>query len=175
MKNGVIVLLAFAAAGVFVAAIVRSDRRQATERAEVAELEARRAANARPKVVEVAPGLSVEVTSSMPPNAQLLCSKCLHPFPPSKIHTVPTYDDHLGRYVGSYRCDDHWKAALSETRARITADASVDEVGGMLEVLVSRGVPKERLRTFTEEKSLDDAALAVLDALERGRLVVPLP
>ena len=79
--------------------------------------------------------MSIRVATSAIPNASYLCSKCLHPFPASRIHVVPTHDEHLG-YVGSYRCDDHWKASLAETRARIAADASVDEVAGMLEVLV---------------------------------------
>jgi hypothetical protein len=175
MKNGVIVLLAFGAAASFVLYVNHIRRGQEEARLEIARHDAERAAaQRRPEVLHVTPDVSVHVAASVVPNAEYLCSKCYHAFPASKMHVVPTQDEQLGAYVGSYRCDEHWKAAVAETRARIAADASVDEVGGMLQVLTTRGVPKERLRSFTAEKSPSEASFAVLDALERGALVIPL-
>jgi hypothetical protein len=110
------------------------------------------------------------VLTEIPDDMQFMCSADYETHPVSQLHVIPTYNEHLDRYVGSYRCDRHWAAALSETRARLRADVGTDELAMLLEVILARGVTVEQLRELVAEKSPHDAGDAVLDALATGQL-----
>lgn len=106
----------------------------------------------------------------IPEDAQFMCSADYDVHPVSELHVVPTYNEDLGRYVGSYRCNKDYKAALAETRARFRANPTEDEGGGILQVFVERGVTNDQLRAVVGGKTLPDAIEAALAALERGTL-----
>lgn len=115
--------------------------------------------------------LGIEVaTGPIPADAEFMCSADYEVHPQSELHVIPTFNADLGRYVGSYRCNKDYKQALAETRARFRANPTEDEGGGILQVFVERGVSQDRLRAIVGGKSLPDAIMAALDALESGEL-----
>jgi hypothetical protein len=128
---------------------------------------------APPQVIQIAPGISATVVATVDPDepgAAFLCSTCYQTFPLRTVHVVPTYNASLARYVGSNRCDKDWRPSVAETRARLSSRPSVDELATFFEVFVSRGHPAEELRVYTQGKPGPAAALAVLDALEKGEI-----
>lgn len=115
----------------------------------------------------------IQVASGeLPANAELMCSADYRVYPRAEIHVVPTYNQDLQRYVGSYRCNADWKAALSETRARFAAHPTDDEGAMILQVFLERGVTQDQLRARVAGKPMEKAIPAVLDSLERGELVL---
>jgi hypothetical protein len=125
-----------------------------------------------PKMLQVAPGISIEVVETIAPDSEFLCSKCYKTYPVANVHVVPTYNDSLRRYVGSYRCNDDWKTAITETRLRFLSHKSDDEALDILEVFVNRGVSSSELRRFAAGKGSDQAVLSALDALTNGELTL---
>lgn len=115
----------------------------------------------------------IEVASgAMPADAEFMCSADLGVHPHSELHVVPTYNQDLQRYVGSYRCNADWKAALTETRERFAAHPTDDEGAMILQVFLERGVTQDQLRARVAGKAMEKAIPAVLDSLERGELVL---
>jgi hypothetical protein len=112
----------------------------------------------------------IKVTDDIPADAELMCSVDYKPYPRAEMHVVPTYSPDLKRYVGSYRCNQHWKAAIAETRARFAANPTDEEGAMILQVFVERGVTAKQLLPLTEGKPMKEALPAVLDALEAGKL-----
>ena len=108
----------------------------------------------------------------IPANAEMMCSDPADytTYPRSQIHVVPTYIEDRDQYVGSFRCNTHWKKALAETRARLAKHPH--DVGALLEVILARGVTEDRLRAIVSGKDEAGAAAAVLDAIEAGTLVL---
>jgi hypothetical protein len=87
---------------------------------------------------------------------QLVCSQCWSRGPQSRIHVVPYFNNSVGRYVASLRCDGCVDAALAETMARVRdvdGASEIDTLGRLLRshgVLVdewARGEPLDRLRS----------------------------
>ena len=114
----------------------------------------------------------IKVAKELPADAKFMCSADFKVYPRLEIHVVPTYQPTLERYVGSYRCNEHWKAAIAETRARFARTPTVDEGSRILQVFVERGVTAEQMRPLTAGKPIEQAVPAVLDALEAGTLAL---
>jgi hypothetical protein len=112
------------------------------------------------------------VDGPMPDDAEFMCSADYKAHPHSELHVVPTYNVDLGRYVGSYRCNVHWKAALAETRARFAAHPTDDEGAAILQVFLERGVTEDQMRGLVAGEDIRSAIAAVLDALEAGKLTL---
>lgn len=112
----------------------------------------------------------IKVIDQVPSDAEFMCSADYKTHPMTELHVIPMFNPSLGRYVGSYRCNADWKAAIAEVRARLHANLTEAEVAMFLQVFIERGVTKERLRTFVADKSLGDAADAALDALASGQI-----
>jgi hypothetical protein len=108
----------------------------------------------------------------LPDNAEFLCSADYQVHPQSELHVVPTYNADIDRYVGSYRCNADWKAALAETRARFAATPTDEEGGAILQVFLDHGVEKDQLRAVVAGKDIRGAITAALDALEAGKLTL---
>ena len=117
--------------------------------------------------------VTMPLLEELPGEASFLCSSCGRSFPQAQTHVVPTFEPTRQAYVGSYRCDQHWKAALDETRNVFLERAGTDlqfESGALLAFLVGRGISRDVLRRHTTAKMPVDAVMAVLDELEAGRL-----
>lgn len=56
-----------------------------------------------------------------PEAAQYMCSKCLRVVSKEHVHVIPWFNESLGDYVTTFRCDDDWQISLSETRMRFLA------------------------------------------------------
>ena len=80
--------------------------------------------------LKVTPSLSVKVQDDIPENPQLLCSKCYKPFPRNDGYVIPTYNERLKSYVGTYLCENDVKAAVGAARVRYAAHDSEEELGG---------------------------------------------
>jgi hypothetical protein len=122
-------------------------------------------------VIETKAG-PIGVVDHMPDNAQLMCSADYQVYPRAEIHVVPTFNADLQRYVGGYRCNTHWKAAIREARARFASQPTEDEGGGILQVFLDHGINEDQLRAVVGGKALRDAIPAALDALESGQLIL---
>src|SRR5437764_1421519 len=87
--------------------------------------------------------ITVRVSNNMPPDAQMLCSAPddLKPYPRSQMHVLPGYAN--GRYVTTFRCDKHWKAALAQTRARFAANPNEDDAVDILMFIVDHGISED--------------------------------
>lgn len=109
-----------------------------------------------------------------PPDAEFMCSDPADykTYPRSKIHVVPTYSAESQQYVGSFRCDTHWKQAIAQTRARFASHPSDDEGAALLSAVVAHGVTKDQLRAIVSGKPIAAAIDATLDAIESGKLVL---
>lgn len=122
--------------------------------------------------LEIAPGVHAEIIDPAEhPDAMALCSRCMQQFSLSQIHVVPTHIEGHG-YVGSYRCDKDYKPSLDETRAYFQAHKSDDEAAALFDILLNRNVTKEQLRQYTSGKRSDAAVKDVLDAIEKGAIVL---
>lgn len=118
-------------------------------------------------------GLSV--LDEVPAVATFLCSSCLLDVPRARIRVVPTFDAPRQAYLGSYRCELHWKPSLDETRNGFLERAETDlefEAGALLSFLVTRGITRDMLRVHTTGKMPVDAVMAVFDEIEEGRFVL---
>jgi len=125
-----------------------------------------------PASFEVAPGLSIGIVASTPPDAELLCSKCYKPFPRLLVRVVPTWIEGNG-YVGSFRCNLDAPKAIVETGERL-ARAEPAELESFFRVVSRRAVEPARvakLRSGSATPSRADARV-VLDAIERGEIVL---
>jgi hypothetical protein len=133
----------------------------------------RRDPSKQPDVVQTKVG-PIKVVDSIPDDAEIMCSADYQTFPKSQIHVIPTWNKDLGNYVGSYRCNTHWKAAIAETRARFAANPTDEEGARILQVLLDRGITEQQLLPLTNGKPMKVIIPAVLDALEDGRFVLAL-
>ena len=71
---------------------------------------------------------------------QFACSRCFAIAPESHIHVVPGFNETLGAYVTSYRCDDCWLPTLDETATRLAASDNEEEVASLCVFLERYGV-----------------------------------
>lgn len=121
--------------------------------------------------------LGIQVSSDLKQGGEFMCSADLKTHPVSELHVVPTYNASLGKFVGGYRCDADWKAAIAEARAHLhglSRDALLDQLPDFLQVFLNRGVTEEQLRGFVAGKAPLQAADAALDALAAEQLKLTL-
>lgn len=71
---------------------------------------------------------------------QFACSRCFAIVPESRVHVVPGFNETLGTYVTSYRCDDCWQPTLDETAARLAASDDEEEIASLCTFLERYGV-----------------------------------
>jgi hypothetical protein len=116
-------------------------------------------------------GFSVGVLASAPADAQMLCSKCFKPKPMREMHVVPVYNAGLKKYVTGFRCADDWKATVEETRSRLSGTDSPVEHTSFMNV-VERAAGADAVKKVTEGKTGKQASLAVIDAIDKGALVL---
>jgi hypothetical protein len=60
--------------------------------------------------------------------------------PESHVHVVPGFNETLGAYVTSYRCEEYWRATLDETAARLTASDDEEEIASLCTFLERYGI-----------------------------------
>jgi hypothetical protein len=71
---------------------------------------------------------------------QFVCSRCFAIVPESHVHVVPGFNETLGTYVTSYRCEKCWLATLDETAARLTTSEDAEEIASLCVFLERYGV-----------------------------------
>ena len=91
---------------------------------------------------------------------QALCSSCFEVVPESRVHVIPCFNDFLNAYVTSYRCETCWQPSLAQTRARLAAAETLDEVATLGEFFGRDGV-------IVIEYHRRDPLPAVMEALLR--------
>ena len=77
---------------------------------------------------------------SEPEERQFACSRCFTIVPESHVHVVPGFNETLGAYVTSYRCENCWLATLEETAARLTTSEDAEEIASLCVFLERYGV-----------------------------------
>jgi hypothetical protein len=92
---------------------------------------------------------------------QFACSRCFAIVAESGIHVVPTFNESIGGYVTSFRCEECWQPSLDETAARIAAAENEDEIAALCAFLERHGI-------FLFEFRRGDALPAVRMLLERA-------
>ena len=101
---------------------------------------------------------------------QYLCSGCLQPFPESQIHILPHFNEGVGRFVTTFRCEACWPQALEDTRTRVARAEGWDEILSVIDCLEGhnlmllefrRGDPFPIVRALLEE---------VIEKLGRGEI-----
>jgi hypothetical protein len=75
-----------------------------------------------------------------PEERQFACSRCFTIVPESHVHVVPGFNDTLGAYVTSYRCDDCWLPTLDETASRLAVSDDAEEIASLCVFLERYGV-----------------------------------
>jgi hypothetical protein len=95
-----------------------------------------------------------------PDERQFACSRCFAIVAESGIHVVPTFNESIGGYVTSFRCDACWQPSLDETASRIAAAENDDEIASLCTFLERHGI-------FLFEFRRGDALPAVRTLLER--------
>lgn len=102
----------------------------------------------------------------------LLCSKCLTPGPVSDAHVIPGWNPAVSRILTTYRCGNCWLESLAETRAAVeSGDAAVRS--SFCDFLTHHRFTQDSARLRTESPEIQQRdLLAVLDAIEDGRLVL---
>jgi hypothetical protein len=68
------------------------------------------------------------------------CSRCFSIVPESGIHVVPAFNDAVGEYVTSYRCEQCWLPSLDETAARIVETEDEAEIASLCAFLERHGI-----------------------------------
>jgi hypothetical protein len=126
--------------------------------------------SSEPKVIETKAG-PIEVVDKIPEGAEFMCSADLAVHPMTELHVIPMYNSSLDRYVGSYRCNADWKAAIEEVRTRLHANPTQDEAAMFLQVFLERGA-EGTLRPLVEGKKPMEAAEIALDAIGSGKIVL---
>ena len=61
------------------------------------------------------------VTADEAAGAEYMCSSCYKVVSQAHIHVIPWFNDSVGDYVTTFRCDDDWLSSLDETRAHFLA------------------------------------------------------
>src|SRR5437870_196932 len=89
-----------------------------------------------------------------PQERQVVCSGCLQVLPESLIHVIPCYNNDVGGYVTTYRCEGCWLQSLDETRARLEGTEDEAEVASAAAFFERHGV-------FLHEFRRGDPALIV--------------
>jgi hypothetical protein len=71
---------------------------------------------------------------------QVMCSACLRVVPEYLIHVIPYYNDDVGRYVTTYRCERCWLPSLHETRTRLERTEDETEIVSAVQFFERHGV-----------------------------------
>ncbi len=98
---------------------------------------------------------------------QLVCSQCWSRGPESRIHVVPYFNNSVGRYVASYRCDGCVDAALTEAMARVRDVDGAGEIDTLGQLLRSHGVLVDEWARGDALDLLRTAMVSVLATLRR--------
>jgi hypothetical protein len=102
--------------------------------------------------------------------AQYMCSKCLRVVSQEHVHVIPWFNDTLGDYVTTFRCDDDWQASLSETRVRFLAHLDdADERSRFVAFFARHGI--DGLDADDRERLQRDGS-ALLDQIARRQVVL---
>lgn len=103
-----------------------------------------------------------------PDNMMVLCPKCGKPYKQSEVHVAPVYNDGLKKFVPSHRCEGHFKDEVEASRRKLQT-ANDKELESFMAMAKHHG-NEGRVMKIAGDKRLREAALAVLDAIEKGEL-----
>lgn len=67
------------------------------------------------------------LTADESAGSEYMCSSCYKTFSQAHIHVIPWFNDSMGDYVTTFRCDDDWLSSLDETRAHFLASVEKPE------------------------------------------------
>jgi hypothetical protein len=98
---------------------------------------------------------------------QLICSQCWSRRPESRTHVVPYFNNSVGRYVTSFRCDSCVDGALTETMTRVRDVDGANELDSLGCLLRSHGVLVDEWVRGGALDRLRPAMVKVLAALRR--------
>lgn len=98
---------------------------------------------------------------------QAVCSQCWSRGPRSRIHVVPYFNNSVGRYVASLRCDGCVDAALTETMARARDVDGAGEIDTLGHLLRSHGVLVDEWARGEALDRVRRAMVSVLATLRR--------
>jgi hypothetical protein len=101
---------------------------------------------------------------------QLVCSQCWTRAPESRVHLIPYFNNSVGRYVTSFRCDACIESALAETIARVREVDGASELDTLGDLLSSHGVCVHEWQRGAPLDRLRPAMIEVLASL-RGQAV----
>jgi len=69
---------------------------------------------------------STKVTADETGEPEYMCSRCYKVVSQAHVHVIPWFNDSMGEYVTTFRCDDDWLSSLDETRAHFSGLNSSD-------------------------------------------------
>ena len=93
---------------------------------------------------------------------QVVCSQCWSRGPQSRIHVAPYFNNSVGRYVASLRCDGCVDAALAEAMARVREVDGAREIDTLGHLLRSHGVMVDE---WARGEALDRLRRAMISVL----------
>ena len=96
---------------------------------------------------------------------QLVCSQCWSRAPESRVHVIPYFNNSVGRYVTSFRCDGCIDSALDETIARVCEVDGARELDTLGDLLSSHGVFVHEWQRGDSLDRLRPAMVQVLSSL----------
>jgi hypothetical protein len=114
----------------------------------------------------------VETTESAG-ERQIICSACLQVLPESLIHVIPYYNNEVGRYVTTYRCEGCWLQSLDETRARLESTEDETEIASAAAFFERHGVFLHEFRRGDPTSIVRKLLVQMIDLL-RSTAIRPL-
>jgi hypothetical protein len=104
---------------------------------------------------------------------QVVCSACLQVVPESLIHVIPYYNDCVGQYVTTYRCERCWVPSLEETCARLERTEHETEIASAVQFFERHGVILHEFRRGDPMAVVRPMLLRMIDLL-RSEAIRPL-
>src|SRR5436309_1168280 len=80
-------------------------------------------------------------SSGPPPLAErsVLCSGCLEVVPESMIKIIPYFNDHVDKFVTTYRCESCWMEAMDDTAFRLMVTDDEKQIASVAEFFEANG------------------------------------
>jgi hypothetical protein len=101
---------------------------------------------------------------------QYLCSGCLQAFPESQIHILPHFNEGVGRFVTTFRCEACWPQALEDTRTRVAKAEGWDEILSVIDCLEGHNLMLLEFRRGDPFPVVRALLEGVIEKLGRGEI-----